>query len=471
MAVHNTDHAKEGALDLLMPRVKTIYFIGIGGVSMCVLAKMSVARGYSVMGSDSACNEGVMSLSLAGIPVFSPGENTPIIDADLAVYTGAIEKDHPEYKRARDLGIPLVSRADFLGWLMKGYRERIGIAGTHGKSTVSAMCTVIAENAGVFPTAAVGASFPDRLDGYREGKEDYFIFEACEYYDAFLRFCPTVATLTNAEWDHPDYFSDLASVISSFRAYLSLPSVKTAVIGIDCQNAVKASVGILKPILTFGLSCGADVSAADLRNCGGNYHFTLLVNRERIGPIELKVPGKHNVINALAATASALAAGISPHCALSALSAFSGVGRRGELRGEKDGVAYYDDYAHHPTEIRATLSSLRGRGRLFCIFQPHTFSRTKSLFAETASALALCDVPIVVGIYAARESDGGIVDGRSLAAAIGRGALYFETPEEAIAFSRSEAKEGDKIVVMGAGDISARVFRGPLSFLTPREKK
>ncbi len=464
MALHNTDHAKEGMLDLVMPKVKKIYFIGIGGVSMCVLAKMSAKRGYSVMGSDSARNEGVLSLSLAGIPVFSPGENTPIIDADLAVYTGAIEKDHAEYKRASELGIPLVSRADFLGWLMKGYPERIGIAGTHGKSTVSAMCTAIAEKAGTFPTAAVGAAFPNRLDGYWEGKSDLFVFEACEYYDAFLRFCPTVATLTNAEWDHPDYFPDLASTLSSFRAYLSLPSVKTAVVGVDCPNAVKASAGILKPILSFGLSGGADVSAVDLHSDGGNYGFTLTVNREKIGKIGLRVPGRHNVENALAATASALAAGISPHHALSALSEFSGVGRRGELRGERNGVTYYDDYAHHPTEIRATLSSLRGEGRLFCIFQPHTFSRTKSLFSETAAALSLSDVPIVVGIYAAREGDKGIVDGRSLAERIGGGALYFETPEEAVAFAGGEAKAGDKIVIMGAGDISARIFRGALSF-------
>lgn len=464
MALHNTDYAKEGKLDLLMPKVKKIYFIGIGGVSMCVLAKMAAKRGYAVMGSDSARNEGVLSLSLAGIPVFTPGENTPIIDADLAVYTGAIEKDHVEYKRASEGGIPLVSRADFLGWLMTGYRERIGIAGTHGKSTVSAMCLAIAEKAGVFPTAAVGAAFPNRLDGYWEGKEDCFIFEACEYYDAFLRFSPTVATLTNAEWDHPDYFPDLSSTLSSFRAYLSLPSVKTAVVGIDCQNALRASAGILKPILSFGLSGGADVSAIDLQNNEGKYGFTVTVNRERIGRIQLKVAGKHNVENALAATASALAAGISPHYALSALSDFSGVGRRGELRGEKDGVLYYDDYAHHPTEIRATLSSLRGDGRLFCIFQPHTFSRTRSLFRETASALSLCDFPIVVGIYAARERDGGIIDGRSLAEAVGKGALYFETPEEAIAFVRGEAVAGDKIVVMGAGDISARIFRGALSF-------
>lgn len=464
MALYNTDHTKEGTLDLLMPRVKKIYFIGIGGVSMCVLAKMCAARGYTVMGSDSACNEGVLSLSLAGIPVFTPDKNTPIIDADLAVYTGAIKKDHPEYKRAVERGIPLVSRADFLGWLMKGYRERIGIAGTHGKSTVSAMCTAIAERAGAFPTAAVGAAFPHRQDGYWEGKEDLFIFEACEYYDAFLRFCPTVATLTNAEWDHPDYFSDLSSVIASFRAYLSLPSVKTAIVGIDCQNAVKVSAGIPKTILTFGLSGGADVSAVDLRNDGGNYRFTLTVNRERIGTVKLKVPGKHNVENALAATASALAVGISPDNALLALSDFSGVGRRGEFRGELYGVAYYDDYAHHPTEIRATLASLKGSGRLFCIFQPHTFSRTKSLFAETASALSLCDVPIVVGIYAAREGDEGAVNGLSLAKAIGKGARYFETPEEAIAFAKGEAKAGDRIVVMGAGDISARVFRGELSF-------
>ncbi len=464
MALHNTDHKKEESLSLFMQGVRRIYFIGIGGVSMCVLAKMAQRRGYLVMGSDSAKGEGVLSLSLAGIPVFTPGENTPIIDADLAVYTAAIKKDHVEYRRALERGIPLVSRADFLGWLMQGYRERIGIAGTHGKSTVSAMCAEILTAAGVYPTAAVGAAFPHSLDGYREGREDYFVFEACEYRDAFLRFCPTVATLTNVEWDHPDYFPDLASTVSSFRSYLSLSSVRTAVVGVDCKNALKAAGGLCKPILSFGLSGGAFVSATDLHCEGGRYAFTLTVNRERIGRIQMRLRGKHNVENALAATASALAAGISPEYALSALSDFAGVGRRGELRGEKDGVAYYDDYAHHPTEIRATLASLRGEGRLFCLFQPHTFSRTESLFQEIASALSLCDVPIVLGVYAAREKgeDGDV--GRALADAVGKGARYFETPEEAIAVARGEAKAGDRIVVMGAGDISGRVFRGALSF-------
>jgi UDP-N-acetylmuramate--alanine ligase len=234
--------------------------------------------------------------------------------------------------------------------------------------------------------------------------------------------------------------------------------VKTAVVGIDCQNALRASAGILKPILSFGLSGGADVSAIDLQNNEGKYGFTVTVNRERIGRIQLKVAGKHNVENALAATASALAAGISPHYALSALSDFSGVGRRGELRGEKDGVLYYDDYAHHPTEIRATLSSLRGDGRLFCIFQPHTFSRTKSLADEFVAVLEGLEHLVLFKTYPAREE--AILGGSAYdlyTQLDPKKAMYLENVDSLLSVIDREEKVFDCVLVLGAGDLAEKL--------------
>ncbi len=463
MATENTVYTRSGKMTRMMRKVRKIYFIGIGGVSMRVLARMSAERGYLVSGSDAARAEGAIALSLAGIPVFPPAANSPIIDADMVVYSIAVKKNHPEYRTALRLGIPLVSRADFLGFLMQDYRERIGIAGTHGKSTVSAMCSAALAEAGRDPTAAVGAELPPAHDGYRRGGREFFVFEACEYYDSFLSFSPTVAVVTNAEWEHPDYFRDLTETISSFRAYLSLPSVRSAVVSAEDEGARRAAEGLAVPVTTFGIG-RADVSAGEIQRFFGGAEFTLNLRGEVVGRVRLRVPGRHNILNALAAAAAALEAGAESRAVMAALSSFRGVGRRLERRGELDGVIYYDDYAHHPTEITASLSALRGEGRLFCIYQPHTYTRTAELFPGLAAALRLADSVVLVDIYAAREENPRGIESRSLAAAVGGNARYIPTPEEAAVWVREQARPGDTVVVMGAGDIGSRIFCGELAF-------
>jgi UDP-N-acetylmuramate--alanine ligase len=431
---------------------------------MRVLAKLCAERGYTVTGSDRDCTgEGALSLSLAGIRVSLPSEDGDIVAADLAVYSLAVGKDHPELRAAREWGIPLASRADLLGALMGDYREAIGIAGTHGKSTVTAMLGAVLAALGRDPTVAAGAPLSPCGDGYRKGGRELFVFEACEYRASFLSCAPTVALLTNAEWDHPDCFPDRASALAAFQAYLALPSVRLAVLSADDPGTRELTAQISVPYVTFGLSEGADVRALRLTEREGCYAFTLSVLGREVGEVSLSVPGLHNVGNALAASAAALAVGCDGGGIPAALSAFRGIGRRLEYRGRYRGVPYYDDYAHHPTEIRAALSALKGgEGRVICLFQPHTYTRTAALFSELCAALSEADLAVLVDIYAAREENTSGVSSRALARAIG--AVYFPSPEAASLFVRGEAREGDRVVVMGAGDIGARVFCGVLSF-------
>ena len=309
MRSENTCLSGDGTLQRLLQEVTHIHFIGICGAGMRVLARMCLGRGYTVTGSDSTPDgEGGLALSLAGVAVEKPCASSSIIAADMAVYSTAVPKDHPELCVAAARGIPAVSRADLLGALMQAFRVRIGVAGTHGKSTVSAMCADILAAAGCDPTAAVGARLAGGMDGYREGGEDYFVFEACEYRHAFLSFHPTVAVLTNAEWDHPDCFPDKDSVIRAFGAYLRLPSVTVAAVSQDDEGARAAAEGVGIPLVSFGLSAGADVRAVGLSARPLGYAFTLTVYGRPVGEVTLGVPGLHNLQNALAAAAAAIAA-------------------------------------------------------------------------------------------------------------------------------------------------------------------
>ncbi len=464
MATENTGYAREGKLAVWLSEAHRIHMIGICGAGMRVLARLLADKGYAVTGSDSGSLDGAMALSLAGIAVTSPAADGPIIDADLAVYSTAVPKEHPEMLAAKARGIPLASRADLLGALMGSYCEGIGVAGTHGKSTTAAMCGAILEADGRRPTLAVGAPLRGQLDGYKKGGGGALVFEACEYGDAFLAFSPTVAVLTNAEWDHPDYFPSREAVIASFSRYLSLPSVRVAVVNRDDEGARQAAAALVVPTVTFGFSEGADLRATDLSFGENATEFTLWERGERLGRVTLRLRGRHNAENALAAAAAARAVGVTPQAVLSALSSFPGIGRRLEYRGTLSGVDYYDDYAHHPTEIRASLSALSPRGRLFCVYQPHTYTRTGGLFTEFSQAFSAAYRTVVVDTYAAREDRSLGPSACDLAAAIGPTALYLKTPELAALWLDAHTREGDAVVIMGAGDVGERFFVGERAF-------
>ncbi|MBQ2719558.1 MAG: UDP-N-acetylmuramate--L-alanine ligase, partial [Clostridia bacterium] len=287
------------------------------------------------------------------------------------------------------------------------------------------------------------------------------VLEACEYGDAFLAFSPTVAVLTNAEWDHPDYFPDRAAVLDSFRRYLSLPSVRVAVVNRDDEGAREAAAGLCVPTVTFGLSEGSELCATDLTKTAEGTDFTLLERGTLLGRVSLRVKGHHNVENALAAAAAARAVGASPRAVLSALSSFPGIGRRLEYRGTLRGVRYYDDYAHHPTEIRASLEALGADGgRVLCVYQPHTYTRTGGLLSEFAAAFSAAERTLITDTYAAREAGDRGPSSRELAAAIGPSALYLGSPELCALWLSQNARAGDTVVVMGAGDVGERFFVG-----------
>ena len=464
MATENTRYARTGELSEWLATAGRIHFIGICGAGMRALARICHDRGYTVTGSDDdPVGEGGLALSLAGIQVLSPSKDGAIMTADMAVYSVAVGKDHPELLVARSRAIPTVSRADLLAALLAGHRERIGVAGTHGKSTVTAAVGSILSQAGRRPTVVAGAPISPLYDGYIPGDDDLAVFEACEYYDSFLSFSPTVAVLTNAEWDHPDYFKTPEAAASSFLSYLSLPSVRLAVLSGDDPTA-RSLTGLLSvPYVTFGLSAGCDITAKDVTYTEGGSRFFLYTFGSLVGEVTLRIPGEHNIENALAAVGAALAAGVDAPEIIRALSRFGGVGRRTEYRGRREGVDYYDDYAHHPTEIRAALKALRPKhGRLFTVFQPHTYTRTAELFSGLGEALLLADFPILVDIYAAREENTVGASSRALAKA--SGGIFIETPEEAARYLLSVTRPGDRVVVMGAGDVGLRFFTGPLAF-------
>lgn len=464
MTVENTRFARSGELGEWLARARHIHMLGICGAGMRVLAGMLLDLGYTVTGSDADFRgEGALALGLLGVVVSPPSPNSPIIDADLLVYSIAVPKNHPELLLAEVRGIPCVSRADLLGALSLSYRVRIGVAGTHGKSTVTAMTAAILAAAGGEPTVAAGAPLSPRGDGYLRGRGESIVFEACEYRRSFLSLFPTVAVLTNAEWDHPDCFPTPADALSAFSSYLALPGIMGCVLPAEDEAALALLPPSPPPILTFGLREGDVRALSPVRGVHG-YRFTLAVSGRKVGEVSLRVPGVHNVKNALAAAAAALLGGVEEGALAPGLSGFFGIGRRTEYRGTLEGVEYYDDYAHHPTEIRAALTALREgcRGRLICLYQPHTFSRTESLLAEFSAALSLADLCVLLDPYAAREV--GDTEGAHAALAANLSARRFPTPEVASLYIRGFVRPHDRVVVMGAGDVGARFFTGPLTF-------
>ncbi len=459
---------------------RSVFFIGVGGVMMSSLALLTARRGLSVAGSDRARTTVTESLEAEGITLFYAhnAANLPT-DCGLAVYTVAISPDNPEYTAARARGIPCVSRADYLGALMTGYTRRVGVAGMHGKSTCTSMCAQILLDAAdrdpaVDPTVISGASYAPMGGAYRLGhSREHFLFEACEYMDSFLDFNPTVAVLLGAELEHVDYFKDMEQIRESFARFASL----TGKGGVTVVNADDPDIldsahrayarGGTGRLVTFSAAgdATADAYARDIRTEAGLPVFALWLHGAPLGTVSLAVPGAHQVINALAAAAAMDACGIPAEDILSGLARYIGAGRRMELRGRVCGAPVYDDYGHHPTEVRATLMGARDLcraahpdGRLICVFQPHTYSRTARFYDEFLTAFDAADFVILPDIYAARETDTHGVSSARLAddlnAAAGREkAFYADSPSDAADRVRALATPTDAVVIMGAGDV------------------
>ena len=438
-------------------RVKRIFFCGIGGINVSSLAHITLRDGYAVRGSDRQKSNLTEALVSEGAEIFYEHKAENVDGCDAFVYTVAISPDNPEYVRAGELGIPRISRADYLGYVMTKYKNRLGVCGTHGKSTTTAMCASIFEAAERDPAVMCGAELASTGSAYRSGEGDDFIFEACEYMDSFLDFNPTVALILNVELDHVDYFPSIDVMRASYTKFASLTGEGgVAVINADDENAILSVKEFGGKVISFGIDNeNADFRGINLAEKKGRFSFDILKDGTFFTHVDLKAAGRHNVLNSLGAAASADALGVSPEAISRGLAAFAGTRRRMEYKGSLGGADVYDDYAHHPTEIRASLGAFRGfgEGRLICFFQSHTYSRTHALLNDFADALKMADLSVVAPIYSAREINESGVSQYILAERIGNGAKACEDFDECKKVLREIAQEGDTIVLMGAGDL------------------
>ncbi len=450
-------------LEQLLPKDKKLFFIGIGGVSMSALAMIAKERGYMVGGSDRAVSQNTDMLKDAGIPVFPVHAAENITGYDAVIYNAAIGTGNPEYDAACAAGLPLVYRACFLSFLMRGYKHGIGVAGMHGKTTTSAMLSHLFLYARRDPAILIGAPLPELGHDFRSGAGEDFIFEACEYKDSFLSFRPSVAVVLNEEMDHPDYFKSLEQIKDSFHRYLDIPGEGGCdIVNCDDENVLASVEGCSARRITFGIANpAADYRAADIRFDDGCAQFTVEKHGQPFCHIALSVTGMHNVSNALACVAAADECGIDADTIAKGLSTFTGAGRRMEYKGvlckAADGVRVpvYDDFGHHPSEITTTLEGARRLNgkRLRCVYQPHTYSRTVGLFREFLSAFDACDEVIFTDIYAARETNTYGVSSAQLAEKIPH-AKYEPDTDRILSYLQQTSRAGDILVIMGAGDIA-----------------
>lgn len=443
----------------LSPYMK-IHFIGIGGVSMSGLARICLNLGYFVSGSDAQENLFTKELSELGAKIYiGQSEKNITEDIDLIVYTAAIHEDNPEWIAAKNSKIKIMTRSSFLGHIMKKYDNSIAIAGTHGKTTTTSMLSVIYSYSHLDPTILVGGNLKDINGNCRIGESENFITEACEYCDSFLDLFPTFGIVLNIEADHLDYFKDIDNIISSFQKFGKNIKQNGFIIANGDDLNVRTAFKSFSNTILFGYDERND---AVIRNThfdkSGHGNFSILYKEQLLGPFQLQVPGTHNVMNATAAILTALTNGISISDVQNGIQTYTGVGRRFEYKGNFQGISVYDDYAHHPSEIRATLAASRylHPNKLISIFQPHTYSRTKSLLDDFAVSFDNSDVVIITDIYASREIDEGIVSSEQLVEKIkehGKNAVYLRNIGEIQKYLKNIAEIGDVIFTIGAGDV------------------
>ncbi|MBE5040460.1 UDP-N-acetylmuramate--L-alanine ligase [Ructibacterium gallinarum] len=435
-----------------------IHMIGIGGISMSALAHMLLDFGYQISGSDSKASALTDSLSALGasIQIGQSAEN--IQNPDLVCYTAAISESNPELRKARTLNIPVIERAELLGALMELYKYPIAVAGTHGKTTTTSMLSLVLLAADTDPTILVGGELPQIGGNFRLGSKNYLPFEACEYVESFLHFKPFLSIITNVEEDHLDYFSDINHIISSFQKFARLTSPNGCIIVCsDDKNLQKVVQNVDKKIIFYGLDDkNTDFTAQNIKiNQDGFPEFTIIKQGLPLVDISLRVAGEHNILNSLAVTAAADFLGLPISAVKEGLESFTGTKRRFEHIGTVNGCDIVDDYAHHPTEIKVTLHAAQQMhyNDIWVVFQPHTYSRTKSLLHEFAEALPIADHVIITDVYPARETYDGTIHACDLAALI-PGSIYMNDMDAITRYLKQNLQKGDLIITMGAGDVN-----------------
>ena len=438
---------------------RRVHLVGIGGIGLSAIARVLLARGDAVSGSDvqsSAITDELAKLG-AKISIGHRAEN--VDDADLVLVTSAAQDDNPEVVHARRRGIRIVRRYDFFPELTAG-KTTIAVAGTHGKTTTTGMIAMILVDAGLDPDVIVGGIIPELKGNARAGHGNYFVIEADEYDRAFLGLRPTLAVVTSIEMDHPDIFRDVDDVTRAFREFMALVPRDGLIVGCGDAERVERELRELKStrVVRYGFDSMNDWRATDVRlNADGGSDFVVWGDGGRIGEFGLRIPGRHNVVNALAALVVADRVGIDLNRAGETLKSFRGAARRFQVKGEFRGVTLIDDYAHHPSEIRATLAAARARypdRRIWAVFQPHTYSRTQALLNDFAGAFADADQVIVTEIFGARERESQGVSGKQVVDRMNKPAARFVAAlEECTDLLERELRAGDVLITLGAGDI------------------
>ncbi len=433
-----------------------IHFVGIGGVSMSSLALILKRQGKEVTGSDSGDGPTITKLKDAGITVYREHAAENATGCDLLVYTAAISDNNAELVYARENNIPMMERAVLLGYMMAEFKNSIAVSGTHGKTTVTSLITSVFTAAKKDPTVLVGANLKAIGGNYCLGQSDFSIYEACEYVNSFHHFYPHCGVILNIDEDHLDFFKDLDAIKESFARFTdNLDPDGFLVINGDDPNCDFVREYYKGNTLTFGLDTKDDCRAENITLCNGYPQFDIYFADRFITRITLKIPGRHNILNALSAACVALHYELEPDTIKAGLEAFTGADRRFECKGTCNGATVLDDYAHHPTEIRATLLSAKdaAEGKVYVVFQPHTFTRTYYLMEEFAEALSLADHTILTDIYAAREINKVGVNILELRDRI-PGARYISKFEDIAATLKQELKKGDMAILMGAGNVN-----------------
>ena len=441
-------------------KYKNIFFIGIGGISMSALAELMLYKGYKVYGSDRMPSINTEKLEKNGATIYYEHKKEHIKNMDLVIFTDAISFDNEEYMEAVKEKIDLVDRATFLGSIMKNYKKSIAVSGTHGKTTTTSMITEIIKDLDLNPTIMLGGQLKDIDGNIKIGDENLFLTEACEYKANILKYFPTTEIILNIDEDHLDYFDNIDHIIRTFKGYVdNLHQDDYVILNVDDEN-----VDTLFPInnckvLTFGIKNNADLRAENIDFSEDGFPtYDLYLKGKKLCHVELSVLGRHNVLNSLAAIAATYVNNIPIEDAVVALKSYKGVERRLEEKGYYKGTKIMDDYAHHPTEIKSSIHAIKNacKGKLFTIFQPHTYTRTKLLLDAFANSFDESDVIIITDIYAAREKDYGDIHSKTLRDAISEhrdNAFYISGFDDIVKFIKENIKKDDVVVTMGAGDV------------------
>ena len=438
----------------ILDRVKKLHFVGIGGSGMCPMAEILHHKGFQLTGSDINESDTLERIKSYGIPVAMGHKAENIGDAECVVYTAACKADNPELVAAREKGIPTLERSVMLGMLTEKFKRPVAVSGTHGKTTTTAMLTEVLIDGGLDPSAIIGGKLPMLGANSRVGRSETIVVEACEYVDTFLQLHPAVSVILNIDADHLDYFKTVDNIVKSFHQFGEQTSQLVVVNG-DNAKAMESVRGLQAKIVTFGMKDTNDYYPTEMNEedtaCED---FTLTYHGEKLGRVNLSVPGEHNMMNAVAAAAAAHCLGVAPEVICSTLGKFTGVHRRFEVLGKFEGVTVADDFAHHPTELAATMATAKKMGykRIIAVHQPFTYSRTKALMDDFAAVLRQADQCVLLPIMGSREVDDGSVKSEDLAAKI-PGSIVVDGLESAANWVKQNAREGDLVVCMSCGDL------------------